>query len=77
MALYKYGQHLTKSEDGAFDAKHAPGVAASHAGVYICAGCGHEIGIAEGHKLPPQDHHQHANATKIEWQLLVYAQHQK
>ena len=42
---------------------------------YRCAACGHEIGIAKGHKLPPQNHHQHAPGIgRIQWQLLVYAQ---
>ena len=77
MALYKHGQHLTQSNDAAFDTMHAPGAAAPHAGIYRCAGCGHEIGIAATHTLPPQNHHQHTTGTKIEWQLLVYAQHQK
>lgn len=77
MALYKHGQYLTQSQDAAFDAKYAPGATAPHAGIYRCAGCGWEIGIAESHTLPPQNHHQHTNTAKIEWQLLVYAQHQK
>ena len=74
MALYKYGQHLQTSSDVAFDTKHSPGASAPHPGIYRCVGCGDEIGIAKTHTLPPQNHHQHKNATKIEWQLLVYAQ---
>jgi hypothetical protein len=77
MALYKHGQYLQQNTDAAFDAKHAPGAAAPNAGIYRCSGCGWEIGIAASHTLPPQNHHQHTNATKIEWQLLVFAQHQK
>jgi len=33
-----------------------------------------EIGIAKGHTLPPQNHHQHAAGQgPIKWQLLVFA----
>jgi len=78
MAQYKHSQYLTKSDSTAFDAKHAPGSTASNPGIYRCAGCGDEIGIAKGHTLPPQNHHQHTpSTTKVEWQLLVFAQQKK
>lgn len=76
MALYKYGNQLTQSDDAAFDQVHEPGVPAPHAGVYRCMKCGHEIGIAAGHTLPPQSHPQHPTSLgSIQWKLLVYAQH--
>jgi len=75
MALYKYEQNLKKSQDDAFDTKHSPGAAAPHAGIYRCVGCGWEIGIAISHTLPPQNHHQHTGGSKVEWLLLVYAEH--
>ncbi len=75
MALYKYSQHLKQSGDVAFDKKHAPGDEAPYPGIYRCVVCGDEIGIAKGHTLPPQNHHQHASGLgKIEWRLLVFAQ---
>lgn len=75
MAQYKYGQYLNKSEHVAYDQKYAPGTAAPDPGIYRCVVCGDEIGIAKGHTLPPQNHHQHApNLGKIEWCLLVFAQ---
>jgi hypothetical protein len=74
MALYKNGQYLQQSNDAAFDTRHSPGIAAEHPGIYRCAGCGDEIGIAKGNTLPPQNQHQHSSTAKIEWQLLVYAQ---
>jgi len=78
MAQYKYGQYLTKSDNNAYDTKHAPGSEATNAGIYRCVACGDEIGIAKGHKLPPQNHHQHASGLgNIEWQLLVFAQSKK
>jgi hypothetical protein len=73
MALYKHSQYLAQSTDAALDANYAPGISAPHAGIYRCMGCGFEIGIASGHTLPPQSHHQHS--AKIEWRLAVYAQH--
>jgi hypothetical protein len=77
MALYKHGQYLKTSDSDAFDKKHNPGVEAPFPGIYRCAGCGDEIGIAKGHTLPPQNHHQHAGGAKIEWQLLVFAEQVK
>jgi hypothetical protein len=76
LALYKHGQSLTQSQDAAFDVVHSPGSTAPHAGIYKCTGCGHEIGIAAGHTLPPQGHPQHPTSLgPIRWKLLVFAQH--
>lgn len=73
MALYKYGNRLTQSQDNAFETKHTPGTAAPHPGIYRCTSCGDEIAIAGGHTLPPQNHRQHSTADgPVKWQLLVY-----
>lgn len=77
MAQYKYGQHLNKSDHDAYDTKHPPGTVVTNSGIYRCAGCGDEIAANKGNPLPPQNHHQHPNKSKIEWQLLVWAQQQK
>ncbi|NVZ55127.1 hypothetical protein HX797_02550 [Pseudomonas edaphica] len=75
MAQYKYAKFLNENTHSAYDEKHSPGVAAPNPGIYRCVTCGDEIGIAKGHILPPQNHHQHAaGAGKIEWQLIVFAQ---
>ena len=75
MALYKYAQNLRTSDHSAFDTKQPPGSVAVYPGIYRCIECGDEIGIAKGHTLPPQNHHQHAQGKgKIEWQLMVFAQ---
>lgn len=77
MAQYKYGQLLHRSEHSAYDEKHSPGSVAANAGIYRCSVCGDEIGIAKGHTLPPQNHHQHEPGLgPIQWQLLVFAQQQ-
>ena len=76
MALYKYSNFVTQNNASDFDAIHSPGRPAPFAGIYKCEGCGHEIGTAETHPLPPQNHHQHTVAQgKIRWRLAVYAQH--
>ena len=78
MAWYKYGNYLTQyTESGnAYDIDHEPGTSAPFAGIYRCMGCHREIGIALGHTLPPQGHHQHAPAQgRIRWRLIVYADH--
>ncbi|GCF89240.1 hypothetical protein [Shewanella sp. M-Br] len=73
MALYKYGNTLTQSQDAAFDAVYSPGTAAPHPGIYRCTNCGDEIAIAGGHTLPPQNHKQHSTSNgQIKWQLIVY-----
>lgn len=76
MAWFKYDQFLKKSTGDAYDKVLSPGVAAPHAGIYRCDGCGREIGIADGHILPPQTYHQHTAAEgTIRWRLIVYADH--
>lgn len=75
MASYKYDKSVTKIDHVAFDTVHTPGTAAPDAGIYKCTGCGHEIGIAKGHNLPPQIHSQHPSSKPILWQLSVFAVH--
>lgn len=78
MALYKDSKFLKTSSSAEFDKKFSPGTKAPHAGIYRCTACGDEIGIAETHILPPQNHRQHApSAGPIQWQLIVYAVQQK
>lgn len=74
MAFYKNGNLLQQNNHANFDKQHSPGVQTPDPGIYRCVGCGDEIGIAKGHVLPPQNHHQHApGAGPIKWQLLVAA----
>lgn len=73
MAYYKYADNLQKKSHAAFDAELAPGSEAANPGIYRCVNCGDEIGIAKGHTLPPQNHHQHQNGLPIRWKLLVCA----
>lgn len=73
MGLYKYTQHLTQSQHENFDKEYSPGVTTPDPGIYRCTGCGDEIGIAKGHTLPSQNHHQHPYGTPIKWKLLVCA----
>jgi hypothetical protein len=71
MALYKYSQFIEQSNDAAFDKILQPSTSAPWPGIYRCDGCGHEIGIAQGHTLPPQNHHQHTyNQGAIRWRLV-------
>ncbi len=78
MAQYKYGDYLNHSDHSAYDTLHAPGSEAENPGIYRCATCGDEIGIAKGHTLPSQNHHQHRPGLgPIKWQLLVFAQQKK
>lgn len=72
MALYKYRDFIEPSSDAAFDQVCEPGTAAPWPGIYRCEGCGHEIAIAQGHMLPPQNHHQHTyQQGRIRWRLVV------
>jgi hypothetical protein len=76
MAQYKYPQFLQRNEHDEFDANYPPGASAPNAGIYRCIGCGREIGIAQEHALPPQNHHTHTKSQgSIRWRLLVFAVH--
>ena len=76
MAWYKNADFLKKSTGDAYDLEYHPGAEAPHAEIYRCKGCGREIGIASGHTLPPQTHHQHSvGEGAIRWALIVYADH--
>lgn len=77
MALYKNKDFIATSDSEAFDKLHKPGTTAPYAGIYRCATCKHEIGIAKDHTLPPQSHAQHPEDKPILWQLAVYAVHNK
>lgn len=73
MAIYKYDQFFSKSSDVKFDTLHEPGEAAPHPGIYRCEGCAHEISTANGHTLPPQNHHQHTTTQgRIRWRLIAW-----
>lgn len=75
MALYKHQGFLAHTTDAAFDKTHHPGYPAPYAGIYRCTSCGHEIAIADGHTLPPQNHHQHQpDDGPIMWQMIVHPQ---
>ena len=77
MAWYKYDQFFKRSVDSAYDEGHEPGHPAPYAGIYRCVACGREIGIAQNHELPPQNHHQHnPKQGRIQWQLIVDANHE-
>lgn len=76
MAIYKNSSFLQNSSDAAFDKDYSPGSVAPYAGVYRCMGCHREIGIAEGHTFPPQNHHSHTSQQgTIRWRLAVWADH--
>jgi hypothetical protein len=74
MAWYKDAKALTPNQSVNFDKLRSPGEETPDAGVYRCAVCSDEIGIAKGHTLPPQNHHQHAAGLgPIKWQMIVCA----
>jgi hypothetical protein len=76
MALYKYPQYLTQSQDASFDVEHRPGGIPPHSGIYRCMGCGREIVAEEARQFPPQNHHAHTPAQgAIRWRMIVYADH--
>lgn len=73
MAMYKYNQYLTLSQDQAFDALSSPGTVNVNSGIYHW--CGHEVAANKGDPLPPQNHHQHTvQQGSIRWRLVVFAQ---
>ena len=77
MALYKFGNYLTHTQDIAFDHEYVPGASGPHSGIYRCTACGDEVACNAGNPLPPQNHKQHnPQQGAIRWKLLVYAQQQ-
>ena len=77
MAQYKNLKYISASSSSAFETRYAPGTQIENPGIYRCAGCGDEIVVARGHKLPPPNAHQHTPDAKVEWQLLVLAEQHK
>ena len=49
MALYQDTKNVTQKALPLFTTIYDPGTPAPYAGIYICAECSHEIGIAQGH----------------------------
>ena len=75
MAQFKYRKYLDECSSGAFDTRHAPATVVQNPGIYRCCACGDEVVVGRRSRLPPHDHHRHAEGTdKIEWQLVVHAQ---
>jgi hypothetical protein len=74
MAIYQDTNSVTRTVNTIFDTIHEPGTPAPGAGIYRCEGCRHEIGIAQGHKLPPE-HEKHPVGAPIRWRLIVLAVH--
>jgi hypothetical protein len=75
MALYKYITLMMQSNDSAFDQLNEPSTAAPWPGIYRCQTCGHELAIAQGHTLPPQNHHHHQSGVgRIQWRLVISPQ---
>jgi hypothetical protein len=78
MAGYRNPTFIIKNDSPEYDKLYAPGISAPHAGIYRCNKCGHEIGIAQGHVLPPRDTHNiRPQWAPSKWQLAVYAIHNK
>ena len=74
MAVYADKIHLRKTgtaDHSIWTKDYRPGADAPRAGIYRCRKCGVEIGIAEGHTLPPTDDHHHKDGDPILWRLIV------
>jgi hypothetical protein len=78
MAMYKYPQYITKSDDKSFDVEHKPGSIPPYSGIYRCGGCGKEIVAEQERQFPPQNHHQHNESQgAIRWRMAVFADQPK
>lgn len=72
-------QYLEKTETtllGSFPWSTSFGIgeAVPVSGIYRCEGCGDEITSNRGNPFPPQNEHQHPNAAKVQWRLIVQTQ---
>jgi hypothetical protein len=75
MANYKHPAFLNQMNSDEFDKLHHAGQLAPWSGIYRCQVCGHECVSTQGHHLPPQDHHTHAQGQPIQWRLVVASAH--
>ncbi len=72
MTYYQQSREFVFSNNQVFRNTYEPGVRAPFGGIYKCTGCGREIGTAQYHSLPPQNHHQHTyRSTPIRWQAVA------
>ncbi|TPM39594.1 hypothetical protein [Mesorhizobium sp. B2-3-4] len=71
MAWYKYPNFLAQQNGAEFDTIHHPGQNTPISGIYRCTGCGLSATFVADKTIPPQNHHQHPNASPISWQLIV------
>ena len=76
MAIYESDSYVRKGTDPAFKHYYDPGTTAPLSGIYRCQNCGREAVSTKGHTLPPQNHHQHADGTAIQWVPIVKTQQQ-
>lgn len=77
MAFYKYKRYLDDSDHGAFDdLLLRPDVSAPNSGIYRCEVCGAEVACEKSKRLPPNNHHIHAEDLRgpIQWRLIVLAE---
>lgn len=73
MAKYYDAGNFTQSNDPLFGRVFEPGEQIPKGGMCKCTGCGREIGIAQFHSLPPQNHHQHSSfLIPIRWKLIAF-----
>lgn len=77
MARYRDATNVTQIRDGStgpFALELEPGAPNTAHGIFRCIGCGREIALPDGHRAPPQNHHQHTPSQgAILWRLLVLA----
>jgi hypothetical protein len=78
MALYLEEKYVKKANPHpCFEGVHSPGHVVPNSGIYRCVNCGDEDCCNKGDPFPPQNHHQHGQASPIGWKLLVLAQQVK
>lgn len=74
MAYFKYKHFIIQSESSAFDITFEPNDKVLISGIYRCENCGENATFVCGHKIPPQNHHQHENQQlPIIWRLVASA----
>lgn len=75
MAVYKYAYLLVQSANPRFDHVVGPGQEAVKSGIFRCQGCGREIAMVEGQRLPDATDHDHrAEHGTVRWCLAVAIQ---
>lgn len=74
MAWYKDSRNVVQAggTEAVWSTYYRPGDEVPKSGIYRCKNCGKEVTCNHGDHFPPQNHHQHPQATAVLWRLIIW-----